>query len=229
LKNIIFNKAIDFILPRFCTSCERKLGASESSLCNSCVEKLKYASNERIQSEFSRKFSDEKIIKDFGALFLFYENSVIQKLIHSLKYQQNYHIAKFISEILYDRLAVKISEWKADIIIPVPLHSVKRSERGYNQAEEIAGSISSLSGIPCNSKILKRSKYTGSQTTLNLEERKRNISGAFSLKNKKCIKGKRIVIVDDVITTGATVTECGMILKQNSAGEIFALSAAIAK
>ena len=197
-------------------------------LCRSCIENIEFVSSERIENEFIRKFFSDNVITDFVSSFLFIEGSVVQKLIHSLKYDQNFQAGNLICKLIYDRLSSRLKEWKADMIIPVPLHSLRRAERGYNQAKEISKGISRLAGIPCNSKILRREKYTRTQTKFTLSQRKKNISGAFSIKRTNCIKGKRIIIVDDVITTGATITECASLLKKNKAAELFALSAAVA-
>ena len=180
MKQVVLNKALDFILPRFCTACQSKLSQNEKVLCRSCIENIEFVSSERIENEFIRKFFSDNVITDFVSSFLFIEGSVVQKLIHSLKYDQNFQAGNLISKLIYDRLSSRLKEWKADMIIPVPLHSLRRAERGYNQAKEISKGISRLAGIPCNSKILRREKYTRTQTKFTLSQRKKNISGAFS-------------------------------------------------
>jgi ComF family protein len=102
------------------------------------------------------------------------------------------------------------------------------SERGYNQSLVIAKGISKTCGIPVKKNIIKRKRYTNTQTNLSLHERKLNISEAFSVVKPKIVKHKRIVIVDDVITTGATISECAKVLVNEGASEIFAVSVAIA-
>jgi ComF family protein len=183
---------------------------------------------ERLSREFDRKFLSDSIINEFRSCFIFFENSVIQKIIHHLKYDQNFHAAKYLGKLIFETFSEIIDGWEADIIIPVPLHKLRQAERGYNQAEEIARELSNKTGISVKSKLLRRTKHTSSQTSLNLIDRKNNIADAFDLKNKKMISGKRIILIDDVITTGATISECGSLLKSNGADKLFALSAAIA-
>jgi len=119
-----------------------------------------------------------------------------------------------------------LKSWRADFIIPVPLFKLKEVERGYNQSYYIAKGISQVISIPIANKFVKRVKNTISQTTLNYEERKENLDRAFILQKRENIKSKRAIIVDDVITTGATVSEIAKVLKENGAEKVFALSVA---
>jgi len=118
--------------------------------------------------------------------------------------------------------------WEIDLIIPIPLHRLRKIDRGYNQSYYIAKGLSKYFNIPLSGKILFRSKFTKSQTTLNLKEREENISGAFNLKKHKTVSGKNILLVDDVITTGATTNECAKVLLEAGANNVYAISAAIA-
>ena len=111
-----------------------------------------------------------------------------------------------------------------DLIVPVPLHHLKKAERGYNQSYYIARGISKSTNIKIEENILKRIRFTQSQTKMNLEERRLNIENAFKV--RKILRN--ILIVDDVITTGATVNECGKVLKKAGANEVYAASVAIA-
>jgi ComF family protein len=219
---------LDFLIPRFCISCSNKLGKKEHLICNLCFSQIEIASEKRIKEEFNRKFSGDKCISDFCSAFVFHDESEIQKLIHSLKYEQNYHVGIFLGiktgQILHDL----IEQWRADLIVPVPLHHLRKAERGFNQSKEISKGLSKELGIKKNSMILKRNRFTQTQTKFTLTERKSNIAGAFSIKNNKKIQGKTIILVDDVITTGATTTECAKLLIENGAERVYALSVAIA-
>ena len=119
-------------------------------------------------------------------------------------------------------------KWDIDIIIPVPLHHLKKAERGYNQSEFIVKGLSDKLNIPYSTKALKRVRYTETQTAFNLGEREKNISNAFKVRNKKKILGKNILVVDDVITTGSTIKECGKALLESGAKSVYACSIAIA-
>jgi ComF family protein len=145
-----------------------------------------------------------------------------------LKYNGKFSIGFFLGKILADALKDKFNEWEFDYIVPVPLHHLKRAERGYNQSDFIARGIKSIIKIPINAKILIRTRFTESQTNLNMQERNENMKNAFSVKRKKLLKGKTILLIDDVITTGATISECGRILLENGAVKVYAASVAIA-
>lgn len=223
----ILNSFLDFLFPPFCHICKEKMGNSKI-VCEDCLSKIQHATSERIETEFNRKFRDAKIISEFCSLFVFEKDKEFQTLIHTLKYDGKLYVGKFLGQLIAVELKEKLQSWNCDIIIPVPLHPVKRAERGYNQSDFIAKGISSILKIPVSTKILKRKRFTQSQTTMTLTERKENIEGAFSLRNGVSVTGKKIILLDDVITTGATISECGRVLLNAGAEKVFALSAAIA-
>lgn len=114
----------------------------------------------------------------------------------------------------------------SDFIIPVPLHKKKLKERGFNQSAVFAREVSKYLHIPCKENCLLRKKYTQTQTKLDAEERQTNVSNAFGIHNGKEINNCKILLVDDLITTGATMNECAKILLAAGAKSIFALSIA---
>ncbi len=181
-----------------------------------------------MEKEFCRKFLNENIVKDFSSAFIFHDDSVIQKVIHKLKYQQEFSVGKTLGEKTAQILEDKLNTWNADLIMAIPLHRLRKAERGFNQAEIIAKTIGNCLKIKYVKNILLRKRFTQTQTKLNLKERKANMKDAFRIKRINKITDKNIILVDDVITTGATVSECAKILKENGASNIFALSVAIA-
>lgn len=222
------NTLADFFLPRLCLCCNSKLPASQRVICDSCFSQIEITSDERIQYEFDRKFSEEKIIDGFVSPFVFEEDGNLQILLHELKYKKRFRVGNILGVFLGELSADKIESWSIDYIIPIPLHKLKKAERGYNQSDHIAKSLAEYLKKPCLTKSVKRKKFTQSQTKLNIQERKTNIEGAFKIKRKKKIRGKNILILDDVITTGATVTELGKVLKENGAEKVYACSVALA-
>ena len=155
-------------------------------------------------------------------------DKALQSLIHSFKYNKRFLNAKFLGVLIGKELGEEIINWNIDLIIPVPLHHLKKAERGYNQSEFIVNGLSRKLGIPFTTKAIKRIRYTESQTTFNQVEREKNISNAFKVRSKKKIIGKNILIVDDVITTGSTIRECGKALIEGGAKSAYACSVAIA-
>lgn len=159
-------------------------------------------------------------------MYYFEKDKTVHKIIHSIKYKKRFQTGIYFGKkfgcIHFDSLTAE----KIDYIIPVPLHPLKKAERGYNQSEYISKGISKSSGIKLNCNIVKRIRYTRSQTMLTIEERKKNMKGAFEVKTKmkKIIDGKNILLFDDVITTGATIAECAKELKNAGANKVVAAS-----
>jgi ComF family protein len=223
------NYFFDLILPRFCQACKNKLSSKEEIICNSCLCNIKRADNERLKHEFERKFLNDKIISGFTSYFVFEKDKEFQSVIHNLKYNSKFSIGTILGKIMGTGLREQFAGWAIDYIVPVPLHHLKRAERGYNQSEFIARGIKKTTGIPVKTNLIKRLKYTETQTGFNLAERKKNMDGAFCLKKKYNLQGKTFLIIDDVITTGATITECGNILLRAGALKVYAASVAVAE
>ncbi len=217
---------LDFFIPRFCIACNSSLKVSNKFICNSCESSIQLLTESQIISEFQRKFSHENIIDDYTSLFLFEEGDALQKLIHALKYEKKFKVGIFLGQKLGNYKNKIIKSWNADFIIPIPLFNLKRVERGFNQSFYIAKGLSNETKIPIENNLVKRTKNTVSQTALNLTERKENLHRAFILNKKRKVQGKRVIIIDDVITTGATVSELARILKENGAEKVFTISIA---
>ncbi len=221
---------MDFFLPRVCPSCEANLTSSEEAICNKCLSAIRKISEENITAEYNRKFREEGYVDKMLPYCYFERDKEVQNIIHSIKYKQRFQNGIYFGKKIGEAEAGYFASVKFDLIIPVPLHHLKKAERGYNQSVYIAKGLAKQIGVKVNNKIIKRSRYTKSQTTLSITERKRNMRGAFIInKNKlKEIKGKKIIILDDVITTGVTVAECAKILKRAGAQTVVAVSIALA-
>jgi len=218
----------DFFLPRLCPSCKIKLLPFDRFVCYSCLNKIQKTNEKRLQSEFEKKFDNKEVVSGFTSLYVFEKDKELQHIIHSLKYNGRFLIGTYLGQELGKKIKNEIQRWNIHMILPVPLHQLKKAERGYNQSFYIAKGLKKELNIPVGSKIIKRKKYTQSQTTMNLIERQKNIQEAFRLKNDKKIRGKNILLIDDVITTGATISECGKVLLNSGANRIYAASIAIA-
>lgn len=217
---------LDFFIPRFCTACNSSLQVGSKFICNSCESNIQLLTESQIKSEFQRKFQNENIIDDYTSLFVFEEGEALQKLIHALKYEKKFKVGIFLGQKLGSYKNKIIKSWNSDIIIPIPLFHLKKVERGFNQSFFIAKGLSYETKIPVEDNLVKRTKNTLSQTALNLIERKENLHEAFILNKRRKIQGKRVIIIDDVITTGATVSELARMLKENGAEKVFTISIA---
>jgi ComF family protein len=226
--NAFINSLLDFFLPRFCVACSIKLNPSENSLCNSCLLKIKRASTQRLEREFDRKFRNSKIISDFFSLYIFEKDKELQHAIHALKYNNNFSVGKFLGQQLANTMMSENKIWNIDLIIPIPLHQLKKAERGYNQSFYIAKGVNKILKKKISTRDVKRTRYTESQTSMNLTEREENISGAFKVIFPNAVKDRTILLIDDIITTGATISECGRVLLEAGSKNIFAASVGIA-
>lgn len=223
----ILDEIINFVLPNSCISCDEPIGPKEKFVCRNCFQMLeKY---EDIHP-WNDEYAGNGIITDSLSAFWFREGTVIQTLMHALKYQK----MRSIGKLLGNELGIRIKELNApvfDYIIPVPLHKAKLRDRTYNQSEFIAMGIQIV--IPAEVIVdgVIRTRFTGTQTRLNKAERKINVTDAFTInpKHSKRLAGKNIIVVDDVITTGATILECAGALKKSGARNILVSSAAYAE
>jgi len=219
----------DFFIPRNCPSCKSQLDLTEEVICRKCLLRLKKVSDERILTEFQEKFKKERIISDFTSLYYFEKDKEVHNIIHELKYNGKFRIGFYLGVLMARNLETKIRSWNIDYIIPIPLHHIRRAERGFNQSYFIAKGIKSVLNIPIVANLLKRRKITDSQTHLSIIERRENVKDAFMLKKNKKLSGKNILLLDDVITTGATISECGKLLISRGASKVFAASVALAE
>ncbi len=144
--------------------------------------------------------------------FLFLMGPQLSTLIHGFKYRHMRRHIRFLCAYL--RYRNDIAAWAGtfDALVPVPIHSIRKRERGYNQAEEIAREASPYLNLPVLGKALRRTRATISQTKLNRADRARNLSRAFLCPDPEIVRGKRLLVVDDVFTTGATAGRCAELL-----------------
>lgn len=218
----------DFFLPRFCPACKQKLSVDENIICTECISVIHLADSLRTDFEFYKKFKSKKLVSGFFSLYVFEKDKELQEILHHFKYSKQYRIGILLGKEIANVKKQNISEWKIDLILPVPLHHLKEADRGYNQSFYIAKGLSKILRIPTKENVLKRKRYTESQTLKNISDRESNVRDAFSVVSKKSVRGKTILLVDDVITTGATISECARQLLNNGAAKVYAASIAIA-
>ncbi|HAX49871.1 MAG TPA: ComF family protein [Ignavibacteria bacterium] len=223
----IFNGFLNFILPNTCLACDEPLTGAQNYLCEKCFAALQ-------RYDEIHPWQKEEIaagnIDHSMSVFWFREGTAIQQLFHALKYQKMQKAGILLGEEI-GKLAAAEKEIKFDLIIPVPLHKARKRDRTYNQSESIAEGINNILGIEVVTGAVTRSRYTPTQTRLNRSERKDNVKGAFAVNPESAqqLRGKNIILTDDVITTGATILECASALKQAKCGKLWICSAAYAE
>jgi ComF family protein len=225
----IVNDIVDFLYPRVCLVSESYLPEENS---NRYVLDSTLANLERVSKSQLSELRG-KVKSDFAfALYDFAQKSDFEKIIHHLKYSGMKDLGVFLGQHLSGYVKLEIEEQKEiyDYIIPVPLHKTKVRERGYNQSEYLARGLSENLQFPYQFDFIARKRYTKSQTKLTLLEREKNMHDAFALNNdyNEELKDKNIILLDDVITTGATVNECIKVLREAGVNKIFTVSLAMA-
>lgn len=196
---------INFISHPYCKLCGYKFDIfiSENSFCGKCLYK-------------SPPFNKARSLIKF--------DQFSKKLIHDFKYHDKTHLAKIFSKLLYYRYKEDIAD--VDIIAPVPMHKFKRLFRMYNQAQILAHETAKILNKPIYENLLIKYKWTKSQAFLTRNQRKKNLSKSLKINDKYIIENKKILLIDDVITTGVTIHECSKILKQAGADSIVVVSIA---
>lgn len=211
-----FQACIDWLFPPRCCVCG-KVSENVPFLCHSCYEKLNIYGREPDSVAYHKDHPAD------SALSLYYFDPVFQELAHGLKYKGMWYLGQFLGREMGNYFSEAVEH--CDALVPVPLHPVRRRDRGYNQAAMIAKGISSLWHVPLESRLLKRSRYTETQTKLNKKERQKNMDGVFTVRSDLKLP-KRICLIDDVFTTGATTMEAARTLKKAGAQHIVILTAA---
>jgi ComF family protein len=147
-------------------------------------------------------------------------SGLVREIIHRYKYRSALWFEPFLGDLLIRQAADEVKREGWDLIVPVPLHPLKAREREFNQAERLARLLAIATGLPVRHAALARREATRTQTRLSRKERAANVRHAFAIRDGARFEGERIVLIDDVLTTGATTSECARILRGNGAGEV---------
>ncbi|MFW5805400.1 MAG: ComF family protein [Bacteroidales bacterium] len=212
MKNKVLTYWQDFwylLYPKVCDACGKSLMQQEEILCTECLVKLPRTSfHDDTENELVQVFWGRVNIEQATALIHFVKGSAYRKLIHKLKYQNRADIGEFLGRELGSELKESHKFQRIDYIIPVPLHPDKQKVRGYNQAEMIAKGMSSVMDVPVSTDNLVRKLFTKTQTKKGRYDRWENVSRVFDVQKPDEFANKYVLLVDDVITTGATIEAC---------------------
>jgi ComF family protein len=222
---------IDFIYPPLCVVCLGSPGNRGETVCRKCwMGMLRIDPGDPVWRELYRRVNSTGSIGGFLSVYLFEKGGALQECLHQLKYGGLRSVGERLGAEVGAAILSEPLFRRADLLMPVPLHPVRMRERGYNQSEIISAGAARLTGLPVATGVMRRVRNTPSQTSLTMRERELNVRGAFALKRGAVplVRKKRVILVDDVLTTGATFRACGGVLASAGAGEILAASAAIA-
>ena len=206
----ILNDFVNLFYPYHCMLCEKPLIEGEQHICIDCLCDLPKTNYHVNKGNPARAlFTGYHQVSEVTAFLFFEKDGITQKLIHSLKYYGNKPLAEYIGRMAALELQNYGFYASVESIIPIPLHPKKEKKRGYNQSEMIAKGISSVYGCNIESKLLKRVTDTKSQTqNKSIFDRHVNVEKIFKVTDIEHLYGKHILLVDDVITTGATSSSC---------------------
>lgn len=211
---------IDFVnlfYPNICAVCHNGLVGGEDVICTACLYHIprtrywNYSDN-----PVAKVFWGRVYIENACSFFLFAKGSKYRKLLHQLKYNGRAEIGVKLGNEFGKELTKSDLYSSIDAIIPVPLHAKRLKQRGYNQAEMIANGLSESMKIPVVTDVLLRNVYTQTQTKKNRAERVLNVSEAFTVSNADKLSNLHVLLVDDVVTTGATLEVCANMLLSNA-------------
>ena len=218
---------LDFCFPRYCMACGMRLYSEEEGLCASCLLEmplLRYSSFE--DNPMVRRFWGLLPVERAMALFHYHPNSNFSNILMEMKYRHNIKACRLMGKFVARHLKAKDFFSGMDFIIPVPLAKDRQKSRGYNQSEEMARGISEITGIPLRTDVVFRVVSNVSQTQLGVRERQENVRHIFQLSSGISLDGFHILLVDDVMTTGATLLSCAETLMEGNPSKISILTLA---
>lgn len=205
---------INNIFPKVCLGCEKIIPDSQLYLCSSCLNELSALKIPQNNNNFIfDRFHSRIPIKSVSSLFLFNKNSIIQRIIHSMKYENQPAIGDWIFSFWKEyNQNQSIKSLKIDAVIPVPVHRNRLKKRGYNQIEIYAQSIANYLSCDYRDDIIIRKQHLDSQISKDKNERLFRMENAFTINISETYNKGHYLIVDDVITTGTTMINCSKLL-----------------
>ncbi len=204
---------VNLFFPNVCNACGNVLSKDEQVICLLCNYKLPKTNFHKYEENpVSRIFWGRVNIHAATSFLFFNKGGNVQKLIHQLKYKGNKAVGEHLGELFGNSLMNSELFGDIDAIVPVPLHKKKLKTRGFNQSDIIATGIGRSMKIPVLFNVLTRTKHTGTQTNKARYNRWKNVDGKFMLINTEKLNGKHLLLIDDVLTTGATLEACAQTL-----------------
>ncbi len=229
LLSSILSGTLHIFYPHVCTGCGSDILPNDNLLCLACTESLPnthFALHEGNPVE--KSFWGRIPVAAAHSQFYFAKESLVQHLIPQLKYKNNKEIGAYLGELTGSTLLGSGRFQNMDMIIPLPLYPDKERKRGYNQAAVICDGMAKTMQAPVITNNVTRKRFTETQTRKHRDERWQNVEGSFVVNNPAALAGKNILLVDDVVTTGATLEACGQAILQIEGTRLFIATLAYA-
>lgn len=230
----ILDHVLRAIFPHVCEICgHQEAGPAESYICTACrkdphaikwieppfCKKCGFVYEGQVTNQFSCGFCTDLKFQFSYARAAVHLSGLTKEVVHRFKYERNQWFEPFLAELLIERALPDLQANPVDFIIPIPLFKKRRRLRGFNQAERLGAQLAAKAGVPMQSRWLERVRDTRQQALLEPEEREDNVRKAFAFRGP-ALNGQRVLIIDDVLTTGFTANACARQLVKNGAGEV---------
>ena len=209
------------MLPRTCLACGRVLLENEGCLCLSCRYNMPMTDfARRKENPMKSLFGNMLPIESAAAMFWFVGGTDWQRVIHNFKYRGRWFCAQKLGEWLGEELRDSGNFDDIDVIVPIPLHFRRRLVRGYNQSEQLALGVARKMDVKCDFGAVRRKIYNESQTLKSRKERWDNVEEIFEVRKAHKLRGRHILLIDDVMTTGATISSCAESIYRACEGDV---------
>lgn len=200
---------VGLFFPSLCCACGQHLVKGEHILCLACHHDLPFTHFHLMDDNVvAKRFWGRVPLHAATSLVHFQKGSKVQQLVHHLKYKGREDVGVYLGQMLGKQLLQSLTYADVDVVVPVPLHWRKQLTRGYNQSACFAEGIATAMGITHTNTLLRRATHTQTQTKKTREERWHNVKDVFALHQPEAYQGKHLLLVDDVVTTGATLEAC---------------------
>ena len=224
---------INLLYPPICPFCEKQL--LEIGICSGCVGKMPFIQGCRCMKCSKPVYSEEmeycmdctktKHSYEEGRALLLY-NDLVQKSIARYKYKNKREFSSSYSKLMIKEMGEIWKKWDCDAVLPIPVHRQKKQKRGFNQAELLAKAIGEYLCVPCETRLLQRCINTLPQKEFSPAERRKNLENAFKMK-RNSVEYKKVLLIDDIYTTGSTVDACANVLRQAGVKKVYFSSISI--
>ncbi|NQT93641.1 MAG: ComF family protein [Lentisphaerae bacterium] len=233
----LLSRALDLVYPRICAGCGTGVEGAQTHMCWTCRSDLPVISfpycstcGDPVDGEVTHEYQCSWCLRghpqfDLARSAVRYRGSV-RRMLQAFKYEKVTGLEQDFVPLLAGSVGVHYGEVFLDAVLAVPLHPVRERDRTYNQAGLLARGLARTLGLPAASHCLRRVLRTRTQTNLTARERRENVARAFHARNEDWIEGRRLLLVDDVMTTGATVNACAGVLKEAGAAGVYVLTVA---
>ena len=218
MKISFWSRLLDLISPRLCVVCGERLAVTEETLCSKCYLHLPRTDFGRdlYENVMAKLFWGQIAIEKATALFYYEPHAETANILYELKYKNHPEIGVVMGRMMARELTGSGLFDDIDALVTVPLARKRERERGYNQSLMLARGVSEVTGLPINNKVVRRTKFMGSQTRRGRWERNENVEDVFELTDGHGLSGKHLLLIDDVVTTGATIIACAQEMRKAS-------------